>query len=202
MTASLLTIANEILIQDKNDWIGKRQVENLVKYNPLVKFVMVSYTYTELLGSDYCWDASREGTCTLRDWLRGMSYGNRCINFRITGVVDADETACAQRKQEHDAKIAAERQAEIDARAEETSKKEAKQQKLQDQMTSFTVGMKVSVKGVCGRIKKVMVSRFNADKVCALIDFHDGHSKWHGLGIVKKHQDPSMVDKIVAQCGK
>jgi len=202
MTTSLLTLTNEILAHDKHDYVSQRMVEEKIKSNPLVGFVIVSYTYTRLDGSDYCWDSTQTGSCTLRSWLRGGLSHSRAYGHQISGVVDADETTCTLRKQEHDAKIAAWRQAEIDKRQEEAAKKEKKQQKLQDQISSFPVGTKVSVKGICGRVKKIMVSRFDENKACALVDFHDGTSKWHGLGIVKKHQDPSMVDKIVAQCGK
>ena len=168
----------------------KDRALQILRQNPLVGYVLVQYSYTRDFGSDYCWSENVDAECNLIDWIHGIHHpGNCTYNYVLSGIKDGTEEGCRARLAKHleveeaarvkRAQEVRERQARIEAEAIRNSNALAKRDA---EMEKFASGTQVTVKGAPGVVERIMVSRFNELKACALIRFPNGVKKWLDTG--------------------
>lgn len=150
------------------DLKAKRQndaAKRILEANPVLAFVMVEYTYCYDTGSDCCWTEHRTGTCTLGQWIHGISIpGNRSYNFSFKRIICADRSACARRwaeyrlEREQIAKKV--REAEAKRAAEFAAKEAAAKAALEAARIKFLNRSVTSKKGD-GIVMRVMKSHYS-----------------------------------------
>lgn len=157
-------------------------LNQVLKANPLMALATVTYTYTYLSGSDCCWSSTETSTCTLREWLSGVSHsGNRSFDFSFKSIEEVSNEVLIERRM-----AVLKLQDELNKKAHEKARlAHEKAQAFKDRIASW-MGLSVTVKGKSGTVEKAMASQFKEDTVAVLVAFVDGTKKWHSEGAVKR----------------
>ena len=83
-------IATKILALNPRNIVERSQIDTLLRENPEVGKLPVTYSYTREYGSDGCWDSTETSMTTLGAWVSGRYLdkhpGNRSYGFQITKV--------------------------------------------------------------------------------------------------------------------
>lgn len=186
--STLATLAQQILEMDLNR--NYCEVRRLLDRNPLLAYVMFSFTYSYDEGSDCCWTITKKGALTIGEYVMTgygvYSIGNRSYNFGNKQVTCADESKCAERKE-------LVRLAEVERfnkQKEEALKKQAVFDRAlaasQAVASRLTLEKRVYVRGgIYGVLKRMMPSRYEPSKIIGLVQYDSGKTKWHSVNVIK-----------------
>jgi len=166
--ATIAVLATDDRITIILDLKAKRQGDaamRMLTADPALAFVLVEYTYCYDYGSDGCWTSNETSTCTLGQWIHGISIpGNRAYNFSFKRNICADPAACAARRTEYRARMeeAAKkvREAEAKRAAEFAAKEAANKAALEAARIKFLNRSVTSKKGD-GIMMRVMKSHYS-----------------------------------------
>jgi hypothetical protein len=159
---------------------------DVIKANPLMRFAIATYSYTQEHGSDGCWSSTESRTCSLGAWVNGNIHhrhpGNRSYNFTLDSIEEVDQATLLVREAEHKAKKEQERQ-EADAKRAADAAEVAR---WKAEIESW-VGRSVTMRGgKSGVVEKSMASAYKDNTVAILVRYPDGTKKWHSEGAVKQ----------------